>query len=60
LLSLFLMALLRIQRAEQLKERDPAAFGRLLGLDRAPEVKMRAPAHDGHDSGMMADTFPAG
>jgi transposase len=39
LLTLFVMALLRIQRPEQLKERDPAAFGRLLGLDRAPEVK---------------------
>ncbi|MGH8268282.1 MAG: putative transposase, partial [Steroidobacteraceae bacterium] len=39
LMTLFLMALLRIQRPEQLKERDPAAFGRLLGLDRAPEVK---------------------
>jgi transposase-like protein len=39
LMTLFLMALLRIQRAEQLKERDPAAFGRVLGLDRAPEVK---------------------
>lgn len=39
LLTLFLMALLRIQRPEQLKERDPAAFGRLLGLDRAPELK---------------------
>jgi len=39
LLTLFLMALLRIQRPEQLKERDPAAFGRVLGLDRAPEVK---------------------
>jgi transposase len=39
LLTLFLMALLRIRRPEQLKERDPAAFGRLLGLDRAPEVK---------------------
>jgi len=39
LLTLFLMALLRIQRPEQLKERDPATFGRLLGLDRAPEVK---------------------
>ena len=25
--------------SEHLKERDPAAFGRLLGLDRAPEVK---------------------
>jgi transposase len=39
LLTLVLMALLRIKRPEQLKERDPAAFGRLLGLDRAPEVK---------------------
>ena len=39
LLTLFLMALLRIRRPEQLKERDPAALGRLLGLDRAPEVK---------------------
>jgi len=39
LVTLFLMALLRIQRPEQLKERDPAALGRLLGLDRAPEVK---------------------
>jgi hypothetical protein len=39
LLTLLLMALLRIKRAEHLKERDPAAFGRLLGLDRAPEVK---------------------
>jgi len=39
LLTLVLMALLRIQRPEQLKEQDPAAFGRLLGLDRAPEVK---------------------
>ena len=39
LLTLLLMALLRIKRPEQLKERDPAAFGRLLGLDRSPEVK---------------------
>jgi len=39
LLTLLFMALLRIKRPEQLKERDPAAFGRLLGLDRAPEVK---------------------
>ncbi len=38
-LTLLLMALLRIKRPEHLKERDPAAFGRLLGLDRAPEVK---------------------
>jgi hypothetical protein len=39
LLTLLLMALLRIQRAEHLKEQDPGTFGRLLGLDRAPEVK---------------------
>src|ERR1035441_7068229 len=39
LLTLVLMALLRIQRPEHLKERDPAGLGRLLGLDRAPEVK---------------------
>jgi transposase len=39
LLTLLLMALLRIKRPEHLKEQDPAAFGRLLGLDRAPEVK---------------------
>jgi transposase len=39
LLTLVLMALLRIKRPEHLKERDPAVFGRLLGLDRAPEVK---------------------
>jgi transposase len=39
LLTLVLMGLLRIKRPEHLKERDPAAFGRLLGLDRAPEVK---------------------
>jgi transposase len=39
LLTLLLMVLLRIKRPEQLKERDPVAFGRVLGLDRAPEVK---------------------
>jgi transposase len=39
LLTLLFMALLRIPRPEHLKEHDPAAFGRLLGLDRAPEVK---------------------
>ena len=39
LLTLLFMALLRIQRPEHLKEQDPAALGRLLGLDRAPEVK---------------------
>ena len=39
LLTLLLMALLRIKRPEHLQERDPAVFGRVLGLDRAPEVK---------------------
>jgi transposase len=38
-LVLLVMALLRINRPEHLKERDPAVLGRLLGLDRAPEVK---------------------
>ena len=38
-LVLLVMALLRIKRPEQLKERDPPCSGRLLGLDRAPEVK---------------------
>jgi hypothetical protein len=32
-------ALLRIKQAEHLKERDPAAFGRPLGLDQAPGVR---------------------
>lgn len=39
LLALLLMALLRIKRTEALKEHSPADLGRLLGLDRAPEVK---------------------
>lgn len=36
---LFTMALLRIKRPEQLKKYDPAALGRVLGLERAPEMK---------------------
>jgi transposase len=39
LVALLLMALLRIQRPEGLKEHAPDDLGRLLGLDRAPEVK---------------------
>jgi hypothetical protein len=39
LLTLLLMALARIKRPEWLKERDPITLGRILGLDRAPEVK---------------------
>jgi hypothetical protein len=38
-MALLLMALLRIKRPEELKERAPADLGRVLGLDRAPEVK---------------------
>ncbi len=38
-LTLLLMALLRIKRPEALKEHAPPDLGRLLGLDRAPEVK---------------------
>lgn len=39
LLTLLAMALLRIKRPEGLKEQAPGALGRVLGLDRAPEVK---------------------
>ena len=38
-MALSLMALLRINRPEGLKEHAPAELGRVLGLDRAPEVK---------------------
>jgi transposase len=37
--TLFLSALLRLQRPEHLKEYRPEELGRILGLDRAPEVK---------------------
>ena len=37
--TLIVLAWLRIKRPEQLKEYEPQALGRLLGLDRAPEVK---------------------
>ncbi len=39
LAALLLMALLRIKRPEGLKEHAPSDLGRVLGLDRAPEVK---------------------
>jgi hypothetical protein len=39
LLTMLLMALWRIKRPEALKENDPQSLGRVLGLDRAPEVK---------------------
>jgi len=37
--TLFVMALLRIKRPEQLKGVDPAGLGQVLGLPRGPEVK---------------------
>jgi transposase len=39
IVTLLLMALWRIKRPEGLKERNPEQLGRLLGLDRAPEIK---------------------
>jgi len=39
LLTLLMMAILRIKRPEGLKEKSPGNLGLLLGLDRAPEVK---------------------
>ena len=39
LLTMLLMALLRIKRPEALKEHSPGTLGCILGLDRAPEVK---------------------
>jgi transposase len=39
LVTLLFMALWRIKRPEELKEHAPADLGRVLGLDRAPEVK---------------------
>jgi transposase len=37
--TLFLCALLRIKRPEELKEYRPQDLGRIMGLDRMPEVK---------------------
>lgn len=39
MVTLLLMALLRVKRLEGLKERSPRQLGQVLGLDRAPEVK---------------------
>lgn len=39
IVAMLLMALLRIKRPESLKEHSPEDLGRLVGLDRAPEVK---------------------
>jgi len=37
--TLFVCALLRIKRPEELKEYSPSELGRMIGLDRTPEVK---------------------
>lgn len=39
MMALSLMAMLRIKRLEWIKEHAPVDLGRLLGLDRVPEVK---------------------
>jgi transposase len=39
LMTLFLMAVLRIKNPEQLNQCNPQKLGRILGLDRAPSVK---------------------
>lgn len=39
ILAMLLMALLRVKRPEGLKEHAPTDVGRIMGLDRAPEVK---------------------
>lgn len=39
LVTFLLLALLRIKRPEQIRAFDAVALGRVLGLDRAPEVK---------------------
>jgi hypothetical protein len=46
LVSIVLLSLLRLKRPEHLKEFAPPDLGRVLGLDRAPEVKtMRRKLH---------------
>ena len=55
LVTLLLMALLRIKRPEGLKEHSPRMLGRILGLDRAPEVKtLRRKLARLADSGLAA------
>lgn len=39
IVTLLLMSLLRVKRPEGLKEHAPYKLGRIIGLDRAPEVK---------------------
>jgi transposase len=47
LVTLLMLALLRIKRPEQLRGYDAVGLGRMLGLDRAPEVKtLRRKLHE--------------
>jgi len=39
IMTLLVMALLRVKRVEGMKEKTPGVLGRVLGLDRAPEMK---------------------
>lgn len=60
LVVLLCMALWRITRPEALKEQDPARLGRVLGLDRVPEVKtlrrrLTRLALDGHAQRLGAE-----
>ena len=58
MLTLIMMALLRIKRPPDLRADDPVKFGRILGLDRAPEVKtlrrkLHALKEAGHGTTLM-------
>jgi transposase len=52
MLTMVLLALLRIKRPEHLRSYDGAGLGRVLGLDRAPEVKtLRGKMHEISEQG---------
>jgi hypothetical protein len=54
-LTLALMLTLRLRRAEHLTGFDPGSLGRLLGIDRAPEVKtLRRRLHEVAERGQAA------
>ena len=56
LVTLLLLALVRLKRPEQIRGYDAVALGRVLGLDRAPEVKtLRRKLHtlSRQDQGMV-------
>ena len=62
IMTLLVMALLRVKRVEGLKEKAPEVLGRVLGLDRAPEMKtlrrkLKALAKVGPDEVGRAERF---